>query len=643
MNQAHKKVLMVGDDEWCTEWMEELLDECDIYGYKTNGIPTDKYDVEKLYANLTYTWPVQDLIDQINSGIHILNHVGHSYYDYNMRLTPENVSNLTNTKLSFIYSMGCMAGGFDDPEGYDSMAEWFTIKTESGAFAGIWNSREGWAGYLGSIAYDRQFWNAIFREDISAISKAIQHAKEDNIGFIQSDQEMRWCCYTLIYFGDPTIQLRHRPLLAFAEGPSDASLNTPVQFNGSVSGDRREPLRWRWDFGDGTISNDQNPLHVFETPGVYSIQLTLQDRTHQINSSTIVVTVHPPLVWVDDDFTNQTLGWGRDHFNTIQEGIDMVNASGTVLVSPGTYNTQLMINKPLTLRGDRCMSIINDTGEQSCTVTVTADRVTICGFTIQGKLLKTALSMGYSHWCLIQENTILDAYQGISFSFNDNNTISNNILQNSAWGIYLYRSSENNISNNTISSPSAQMNRGISIQDFCRQNKVSNNVISDSTQYGISLSNAENNTISHNTLTTNNDGILIGSNNNTIARNIIRENMRYGIFVFTNSRYNLISGNTIEDNNDSGIYMNSQSNLNTITDNVLGDNTAYGIYVKSSNNRIYNNIFENIHNAFATSSNNIWDLGPIIGGNSWSDWETNPGYPTTYIISQNNVDHYPVH
>src|SRR5438093_12566882 len=36
---------------------------------------------------------------------------------------------------------------------------------------------------------------------------------------------------------------------------------------------------------------------------------------------------------------------------TIQEGIDMVAAGGTVMVLPGTYNEGLVINKALTLEG----------------------------------------------------------------------------------------------------------------------------------------------------------------------------------------------------------------------------------------------------------------------------------------------------
>jgi len=38
----------------------------------------------------------------------------------------------------------------------------------------------------------------------------------------------------------------------------------------------RNPYAWQWDFGDGTTSTVQNPVHTYETPGIYTV--TLQAR-----------------------------------------------------------------------------------------------------------------------------------------------------------------------------------------------------------------------------------------------------------------------------------------------------------------------------------------------------------------------------
>ena len=88
----------------------------------------------------------------------------------------------------FAYSTGCMAGGFDDPEGYDCVAEYFTAKSYDGAFAGIWNAGYGffWTFRLDSDShrYNREFFDAVFGENIYNIGKANQDSKEDNLHLI---------------------------------------------------------------------------------------------------------------------------------------------------------------------------------------------------------------------------------------------------------------------------------------------------------------------------------------------------------------------------------------------------------------------------------------------------------------------------
>ena len=51
----------------------------------------------------------------------------------------------------------------------------------------------------------------------------------------------------------------------------------------------------------------------------------------------------PSFVYVDDDFTSSTSGWGYDHFDSIQDGIDAVVGS-MVYVYNGTYNEQVRFN-----------------------------------------------------------------------------------------------------------------------------------------------------------------------------------------------------------------------------------------------------------------------------------------------------------
>lgn len=38
------------------------------------------------------------------------------------------------------------------------------------------------------------------------------------------------------------------------------------------------PLSWVWDFGDGTTGNEQNPVHVYQNEGTYSVTLTVSNN-----------------------------------------------------------------------------------------------------------------------------------------------------------------------------------------------------------------------------------------------------------------------------------------------------------------------------------------------------------------------------
>jgi PKD repeat protein len=49
-----------------------------------------------------------------------------------------------------------------------------------------------------------------------------------------------------------------------------------VQFTDQSTGN---PLSWKWAFGDGDSSLVQNPLHVYQSSGVYSVKLTISDGT----------------------------------------------------------------------------------------------------------------------------------------------------------------------------------------------------------------------------------------------------------------------------------------------------------------------------------------------------------------------------
>ena len=59
---------------------------------------------------------------------------------------------------------------------------------------------------------------------------------------------------------------------ALFNADSEFSCTGVVQFN-DLSVD--VPQSWFWDFGDGNTSEEQNPLHTYEEPGIYTVTLTV--------------------------------------------------------------------------------------------------------------------------------------------------------------------------------------------------------------------------------------------------------------------------------------------------------------------------------------------------------------------------------
>lgn len=62
----------------------------------------------------------------------------------------------------------------------------------------------------------------------------------------------------------------------FEATPTSGDANLMVQFTDKSEGD---PVYWEWDFGDGTYSYEQNPVHVYTKAGVYTVKLTVKDES----------------------------------------------------------------------------------------------------------------------------------------------------------------------------------------------------------------------------------------------------------------------------------------------------------------------------------------------------------------------------
>jgi hypothetical protein len=296
-----KNVWLVGEylgfggvAEYAGTILEELINGSDAHGYTTVGIPNepDKYPIHKLFERdwPGNNWPKSEIISIINNGVHIINHLGHGGIDHFMKIYLPDVNSLTNDQYGFIYSQSCLAGHFD---GTDCIAEYMHVKTESGVFALVMNSREGWGTYYTtdgpSQRYNREFWDAIFGENKSEISKANQDSKEDNIYRInENDQIMRWVFYELNLLGDPTLGFENLPpeKPQKPEGTESGHYGENYLYSTTTIEPNRNLVFYKWDWGDGSYSEWLGPYnsseeisaaHRWNEQGTYSVKVKAKD------------------------------------------------------------------------------------------------------------------------------------------------------------------------------------------------------------------------------------------------------------------------------------------------------------------------------------------------------------------------------
>lgn len=72
------------------------------------------------------------------------------------------------------------------------------------------------------------------------------------------------------YLEDP------KPEADFTSNRVDGIAPFAVQF---IDTSTNNPIAWKWNFGDGHVSNAQNPVHSFLLPGKYSITLRVYTYT----------------------------------------------------------------------------------------------------------------------------------------------------------------------------------------------------------------------------------------------------------------------------------------------------------------------------------------------------------------------------
>ena len=85
------------------------------------------------------------------------------------------------------------------------------------------------------------------------------------------------------------------PTASAGANPLTGEAPLEVQFTSTGSSDPDGNIvQYGWNFGDGTESIEQNPVHTYQEPGQYTVLLVVQDDDGAQDNDTVVITVEEP-------------------------------------------------------------------------------------------------------------------------------------------------------------------------------------------------------------------------------------------------------------------------------------------------------------------------------------------------------------
>jgi len=317
--------------------------------------------------------------------------------------------------------------------------------------------------------------------------------------------------------------------------------------------------------------------------GNNNISVTSRDAVGNESSAVTTTIEYDPNIYVNEDNVSGIEDGTQTHpFNSITEGIEAVAPRKSVMVATGTYNEQLIINKGIDLRGaGKESTFIIGLGYTGNLITVSADDVTVSGFTIDGRL---ATNMGiYS-----DSSSLIEISENLIQSHRDS-------------GIFYHRASD----------------------DYPSGIYVYNNEICKNTLNGIKVTGAGSGIIEGNIIRNSDCGIKASNDASLdVKKNNIYNNYDSGIFCRNNSSL-LIWGNEITSNG-YGIRVGEQYSDTTNPD--IGGGAKGGIGKNNITGNTSNGIINMTnHNIFAKY--NWWgdDDGPKYprnpnNANLSSDW-----------------------
>jgi len=334
---------------------------------------------------------------------------------------------------------------------------------------------------------------------------------------------------------------------------------------------------------------------------------------------------------------NNNMGSTAD-YTSIQAAVNGAHKGDTILVYPGTYKENVNVNvENLSIRsfsGNPEDTVIEGVDSYGSVFKVTSNYGTISGFTFMGAAggHNVGVNLRRVSGSNISNNIISNNNYGIYLCSSDHNKLTGNLISNNNYGIYsLYSSDYNKLTGNLMWNNTynfyeygifsgtnhvdtsnlvngkpiyylvnvsdikldASSNAGTVYLINCKNASVRDLLIEES-GYGIYLYNTTNSILENNSVLNNEYGIHLESSScNELIGNTASSN-KFGIYL-EDSGYNTVNENNASENEGGGIYL-EDSGYNTVNENNASENEGGGIYLRRSGNNSLTGNNANLNN-----------------------------------------------
>ncbi|MGZ7133931.1 MAG: right-handed parallel beta-helix repeat-containing protein [Halobacteriota archaeon] len=290
-------------------------------------------------------------------------------------------------------------------------------------------------------------------------------------------------------------------------------------------------------------------------------------------------------------------------YHTISEAVKSAQPGDTVLVGPGTYVENILVDKPLKVVSTNGASatVVKATDTSKDVFLLSGGDITIQGFTVTAG--KMGVVFGHTSNCVLTACVMNGNVFGVYLSGASGNLVSNNNLNGNGFGIYLDGSSRNKLSNNSASNEkggggNASLSDGIYMFNS-NANNVTRCELSNNQNFGVSLFNSKNNAFSNNTLSSNAQfGVRLrdGADNNQFSFNTFKANAENGVLIGDSQ------ANTFYLNN----FLAEKSNFYTQAGNNISSTKEF-IYTYSGN--VFTGFVGNYYSNYVGSDANRNGIG----------------------------------